>query len=115
MLEKVGIPSGAARMGDYPHQLSGGQRQRVMLAVALSCRPRPLIAVEPTIALDASVQAQIVNLLLESQRELGLTCLFIAHDLAVVKHISTRVAVMYLAKVVELAEKPSLYAAPLHP
>jgi peptide/nickel transport system ATP-binding protein/oligopeptide transport system ATP-binding protein len=115
MLEKVGIPSATARMADYPHQLSGGQRQRVMLAIALVCRPRLLIADEPTTALDVTIQAQILDLLLDLRDEFGMAIMMITHNMGVIAETADRVLVMYAGRMVEQAPVNRLFDHPLHP
>ena len=115
MLKKVQIPSPEKRVHDYPHQLSGGMRQRVMIAMALSCNPKILIADEPTTALDVTVQAQIIDLMLELKEEFGTAILLITHDLGVIAEIAERVDVMYAGKVVEEAQTLSIFEEPKHP
>ena len=115
MLERVGIPSAAHRLKDFPHQLSGGQRQRVMIAIALACRPRLLIADEPTTALDLTIQAGILDLMLDLREQLGMAMLVITHNMGVIAEVADRVAVMYAGRVVEQAPVEQLFAAPGHP
>lgn len=115
LLTLVGIPDPAARTKDYPHQMSGGMRQRIMIAMALACRPRLLIADEPTTALDVTIQAQVLTLLASLQAKLGMALILITHDLGVVAEVASRVAVMYAGKIVELATVHELFAHPRHP
>src|SRR5437016_11052449 len=115
MLKLVGIPGPAQRVDHYPHQMSGGMRQRVMIAMALVCHPKVLIADEPTTALDVTIQAQILELLERLQAELGMAIMLITHDLGVVAGSADRVVVMYAGQVVEQAPTPELFARPLHP
>jgi dipeptide transport system ATP-binding protein len=115
LLEQVGIPDAKNRVDAYPHQLSGGMNQRVMIAMAIACNPRVLIADEPTTALDVTIQAQILQLLTRLQRERGMTLLLISHDLAVVAENAHRVAVMYAGEIVETNRVPDLFEAPHHP
>ena len=115
LLEQVGIPGATARLGSYPHQLSGGMRQRVLIAMAISCRPKVLIADEPTTALDVTIQAQILRLLDKLRRELGMALVLISHDLGVVAGVADRVAIMYAGRIVEMASAAEVFARPVHP
>jgi peptide/nickel transport system ATP-binding protein/oligopeptide transport system ATP-binding protein len=115
MLDRVGIPSAAARAEDYPHQLSGGMKQRAMIAMALVCKPKLLIADEPTTALDVTIQAQILDLMNDLRSEFDMSVLLITHDLGVVAEVADRVVVMYAGKVAESAEVTELFEHPLHP
>jgi oligopeptide/dipeptide ABC transporter ATP-binding protein len=115
MFRLVGIPAPEKRMDDYPHQMSGGMRQRVMIAMALACNPRLMIADEPTTALDVTIQAQILDLMNKLKSEIGASILFITHDLGVIAEMAQNVAVMYAGKVVEFADVNTLFASPKHP
>ena len=115
MLEKVRIPSASTRVDEYPHQMSGGMRQRVMIAMALACNPKLLIADEPSTALDVTIQAQILDLMRDLQKEFGMSIMMITHDLGVVAELADHVAVMYASKVVEYASVKDLFSNPLHP
>jgi peptide/nickel transport system ATP-binding protein/oligopeptide transport system ATP-binding protein len=115
MLDRVGIPSATSRLGDYPHQMSGGQRQRVMIAMALACRPKLLIADEPTTALDVTIQAQVLDLLMDLRDELGMAIMIITHNMGVIAETADRVLVMYAGRIVEQSSVAALFDAPQHP
>src|SRR6201999_2288117 len=115
LLERVGIPGARERVNAYPHEFSGGMRQRVMIAIAISCKPKLLLADEPTTALDVTIQDQILSLLLSLQQEEGMAVLLVSHDLGVIAQTCDRVAVMYAGYVVEQATTRELFARPRHP
>ena len=115
LLQKVGIKNAASRFSDYPHEFSGGMRQRVMIAMAIACEPKLLIADEPTTALDVTIQAQILNLLRKLKNELGMSVIIITHDLGVVAQFADRIAVMYAGKIVETASVREIFQKPQHP
>ena len=115
LLEQVGIPAAASRMRDFPHQMSGGMNQRVMIAMAIACNPRLLIADEPTTALDVTIQAQILDLLRALQRDRGMALILVTHNMAVVAEMARRVAVMYAGQIVEERDADALFASPEHP
>ena len=115
LLDQVGIPDPASRMGAFPHQLSGGMNQRVMIAMAISCNPRLLIADEPTTALDVTIQKQILDLLIDLQRRIGMGLVLITHDMGVVAETAQRVQVMYAGQMVEEQRTDALFATPRHP
>src|SRR5438270_736340 len=115
LFERVRIPSPERRLDNYPHEMSGGMRQRAMIALALACRPKVLLADEPTTALDATVQIQVLLLIRELQRELGLGVIFVTHDIGVAVEVSDRIGVMYAGKLVELAGVEQMVDAPKHP
>ena len=115
LMKQVGIPAAAERVGDYPHQMSGGMRQRVMIAMAIACRPRLLIADEPTTALDVTMQAQILRLIKELQTREGMAVLMITHDLGVIARVAHRVAVMYAGQIVETGPVRDIFRSPRHP
>jgi peptide/nickel transport system ATP-binding protein/oligopeptide transport system ATP-binding protein len=115
MLDRVGIASATRRLNDYPHQLSGGQRQRVMIAMSLACRPKLLIADEPTTALDVTIQAQVLDLLMDLRDELGMAIMIITHNMGVIAEVADRVLVMYAGRIVEQSPAADLFDAPQHP
>jgi peptide/nickel transport system ATP-binding protein/oligopeptide transport system ATP-binding protein len=115
MLDRVGIPSATERLNDYPHQLSGGQRQRVMIAMSLACRPKLLIADEPTTALDVTIQAQVLDLLMDLRDELGMAIMIITHNMGVIAEVADRVLVMYAGRIIEQSPAADLFDAPQHP